>query len=245
MKVTVLGAGGVFATMERGHSAFLVEVTDRKILIDCGGTVPFVLRDEMGIPLQDITDIIITHAHGDHLSGLETLLYSNKYLGKVKPNLYAHREVWHSVHDMLVPSMCYTADGAIIMKSFFNKVVTFKTVDECADVGGLPLRIQRVLHVADLPASRVRLGALAISGDTHRPEIEPSGEITHWFHEAEFGFATRVHCPVALLDAETPDFVKPHMWLYHCPADADHGEFAGVLKKGDVFDLTYTQRVDE
>jgi hypothetical protein len=47
----------------RGYASILVE---RRILVDCGATVPTALR-LLGVPLEQISDVLITHTHGDHL----------------------------------------------------------------------------------------------------------------------------------------------------------------------------------
>ncbi|MDP6779723.1 MAG: MBL fold metallo-hydrolase, partial [Candidatus Latescibacteria bacterium] len=46
----------------RGRSSVLV---DGHILIDCGATVPDAIR-HFGVDVDAITDILLTHSHGDH-----------------------------------------------------------------------------------------------------------------------------------------------------------------------------------
>ncbi len=237
--------------MEQGNSAFLVDYKDHRILIDCGGTVPYVLRDEMGIPLQSITDIIVTHAHGDHISGLEQLLYSCYFLGnKHRPMLWVSADVGMDVLTTLNMGMRHLKGkpAPLGLVGMFNTFLrspngdsnsraeifqpsdTFKFED-------LPLVLRDVEHVNDMPATSVRLGPLFISGDTNSP-VRPPDDVELVFHEAEFGFATGVHCPVEHL-VNTHHPLRSKTWLYHCPpsiVDAPEG-FAGILKKGQVFEL--------
>ncbi len=246
MKVTVLGAGGAFATIEQGNSAFLVETEDRKILIDCGMTVPYVLRDEMGIPLQSITDIIITHAHADHIGGLEQLLYSNKYMGQnPKPNIYMTKDVAAEVTGALAPGLSYSTEGRLWVEDFFDEWHA-PAPDRGIRVGDIPLTFYAVDHAGEMPAAGFRLGPLVVSGDTNTPLNVDSELITHIFHEAEFGFKSGVHCPIDVLRDELPQDTRRKMWLYHYPASLRSLEaatgvavkgFAGLLKKGDVFNL--------
>lgn len=55
--------------------AALLEVDGRKLLIDTGARPETVLRniEELGVDLSDVTDLVLTHNHGDHTAGLITL----------------------------------------------------------------------------------------------------------------------------------------------------------------------------
>lgn len=88
---------------ELGNTSFLVKGTDRTLLVDCGSTVPLELMKLNKI--KDVTDILITHSHSDHIGGLESLGFMNyfgfKRRGDDRPNLYvgsddfAHR-LWNN-----------------------------------------------------------------------------------------------------------------------------------------------------
>ena len=55
--------------------AALVEVDGRRILFDTGRYPDTVLRNarELGVDLSDVTDVVLSHFHGDHTGGLLTL----------------------------------------------------------------------------------------------------------------------------------------------------------------------------
>jgi 7,8-dihydropterin-6-yl-methyl-4-(beta-D-ribofuranosyl)aminobenzene 5'-phosphate synthase len=55
--------------------AALLEVDGRRLLVDTGERPETVLRNasELGIDLSSVTDLVITHNHGDHTAGLVTL----------------------------------------------------------------------------------------------------------------------------------------------------------------------------
>ena len=59
---------------EWGFSA-LVETDGRRILFDTGARPETVLQNarELKIDLSDVTDVILSHHHGDHVGGLVTL----------------------------------------------------------------------------------------------------------------------------------------------------------------------------
>lgn len=79
VKLTVLstmlvGAHPSGGTGEWGFSG-LLEVDGRRLLIDTGLRAGTVLRnaEELGIDLSTVTDVVLTHNHGDHTGGLITL----------------------------------------------------------------------------------------------------------------------------------------------------------------------------
>ena len=79
VKVTVLstmlvGGAGANGIGEWGFAAVL-EADGRRILIDTGARAETVLKNvaELKVDLSDITDVVLTHNHGDHTGGLLAL----------------------------------------------------------------------------------------------------------------------------------------------------------------------------
>ena len=79
VKVTVLstmlvGGAGASGIGEWGFAAVL-EADGRRILIDTGARAETVLKNvaELRVDLSDITDMVLTHNHGDHTGGLIAL----------------------------------------------------------------------------------------------------------------------------------------------------------------------------
>jgi hypothetical protein len=241
IKITVLGSGGAFATMEQGNSSFLVEHGERKILIDCGMTVPYVLRDEMGIPLQSITDVIITHTHSDHSGGLELILHACRWIGKCRPTVWASPRVHLELTEAL-SVLCWEQNEIRNSPSEEHYIRSRVHQGELASLAGLPLELKPVKHVGAMPATSVRLGPLFVSGDTEGP-VGPSTvtDIRLVFHEAEISpFASGVHCPIADLETAYEHHpLKASTWIYHCPPQAvvEGTGFAGRLHKGQTFTL--------
>jgi 7,8-dihydropterin-6-yl-methyl-4-(beta-D-ribofuranosyl)aminobenzene 5'-phosphate synthase len=78
VKVTVLStmlAGNRGGGIGEWGFAALLEVDGRRLLIDTGERPDTVLRNaaELGIDLSDVTDVVLTHNHGDHTAGLLAL----------------------------------------------------------------------------------------------------------------------------------------------------------------------------
>jgi ribonuclease BN (tRNA processing enzyme) len=73
MKIKTLGCGNAFST-RNFNQQFLLEEDGRRMLIDCGWTTPLSLK-HAGIDIKSITDIYISHAHADHIGGLEYVAF--------------------------------------------------------------------------------------------------------------------------------------------------------------------------
>lgn len=84
MKITILGSGTGWITLERSSPAYLISQENFHLLLDFGpGTLRQILR--AGITLNDISAIFISHFHPDHISDLIPFLFATRY------NLGYHR----------------------------------------------------------------------------------------------------------------------------------------------------------
>jgi ribonuclease BN (tRNA processing enzyme) len=76
MELTFLGSSNAFAAQGRYWSSFLVE---RKYQFDAPPTLlPHLKR--LGVPLDEIEVVFLTHQHGDHFMGLPFLLLEYVYM---------------------------------------------------------------------------------------------------------------------------------------------------------------------
>ncbi|WNR46504.1 MBL fold metallo-hydrolase [Paenibacillus roseipurpureus] len=82
LQIQMLGTGSAFAKSYYNTSA-LIHTTEHKLLIDCGSTTPKSLH-ELGIELDQIDGILISHIHADHVGGLEELAFRLYYQYKQK-----------------------------------------------------------------------------------------------------------------------------------------------------------------
>lgn len=97
-KIRFIGVGSAFAGRGLGQSNMVIEADNGKLLlIDCGSRCQDMLEDAYGITNADlgrIDGVYISHAHADHIGGLEWLAlctFFNPTLGRPKlfcePNL--------------------------------------------------------------------------------------------------------------------------------------------------------------
>lgn len=85
MKVKVLGTGNAFST-ENGNVCYLLEEDGRRMLIDAGWALPYMIKRH-GIDLKTINDVYISHQHADHVGGLEFVAFS-RYDWMNRPTSY-------------------------------------------------------------------------------------------------------------------------------------------------------------
>lgn len=75
MKLTILGSGSPEAYARRASSGYLIEVGGDSILFDCGGgVVDNLLR--AGLLPKDITHIVFSHLHSDHMMDYARLIHA-------------------------------------------------------------------------------------------------------------------------------------------------------------------------
>lgn len=83
-KLTFLGTASAVPDPLHHNSHFIVETDERKILVDCGGN-PIVRLKEAYVDPKALTDVILTHFHPDHVSGIPLLLMDLWLMGRTNP----------------------------------------------------------------------------------------------------------------------------------------------------------------
>jgi ribonuclease Z len=104
-RLTILGSGFAVANQEQENSYLLFQGTKRVVLIDCGNN-PVGKMQRIGVSINEVTDLILTHAHADHMGTLPLLLM-DMWLKKrtTELNIYG---------------LCYTLDKAKALLSLFD-----------------------------------------------------------------------------------------------------------------------------
>ena len=106
--ITFLGTGGAFTDYRVNyHNNALIPTDAGYVLIDCGGTAVQSLK-ELGVRSWDIAAVLITHLHGDHVNGLEQLIWERYYTGENGPGflrtpVVTTHEIWPDLKKCLGP----------------------------------------------------------------------------------------------------------------------------------------------
>lgn len=72
-KVIILGSSNAIPTKESENTHMVIVGKDLMLLVD-SGTNPILRLEQAGLDLNDLTDIVVTHFHPDHVSGIPLLL---------------------------------------------------------------------------------------------------------------------------------------------------------------------------
>ena len=87
-KVIILGSSNAIPTAEHENTHMVVVGEERMVLVDCVSN-PILRLEKAGLSFNDLTDLIVTHFHPDHVSGLPLLLMDMWLMGRHKPlNIY-------------------------------------------------------------------------------------------------------------------------------------------------------------
>ncbi len=100
-KVIILGSSNAISTKDHENTHMVVIGKERVVLVDCVSN-PILRLEQAGLDFNDLTDIIITHFHPDHVSGLPLLLMDMWLMGRTKPiNIYGLHYTLDRVEDLM------------------------------------------------------------------------------------------------------------------------------------------------
>ena len=84
LDVALVGTGGIMPLPNRWLASVLLRYRHHLVLFDCGEGTQISLRG-LGWGLKDIDLILISHVHGDHVTGLPGLLLTQANSGRTEP----------------------------------------------------------------------------------------------------------------------------------------------------------------
>lgn len=83
-KLIILGTANALPDELHENTHMLLACETRKVLIDCG-TNPILRLKRLGLLPDDLTDLILTHFHPDHVAGVPQLLMNLWLMGRRQP----------------------------------------------------------------------------------------------------------------------------------------------------------------
>jgi ribonuclease Z len=87
-KVIILGSSNAIPTADHENTHMVVVGEDRTVLVDCVSN-PILRLEKAGLDFNNLTDLILTHFHPDHVSGVPLLLMDMWLMGRNQPlNIY-------------------------------------------------------------------------------------------------------------------------------------------------------------
>ena len=197
MKVTLVGSGGgPNIYLDRSGPSILVEAGDERLLFDCGrGTT--IRLTQLGVPLNEVIKVFLTHLHSDHVVGLSDLLLTPWATTHAEDRRETPLEVWgptgtKNMMSHLQQAYSFDIDGRISRLSPEGIAVHNHEIEEGVifERGGVMVTAFLVDHGSNAPAFGYRVdydgNAVALSGDTRFSEnlIRFSEGVDVLIHEA-------------------------------------------------------------
>jgi len=97
-KVTVLGSAHAIPDLDHDNAHLLIQAGKTNILVDCSSS-PVQRLQKVGVTLDDISNIIFTHFHPDHVSGAPLFFMVMWLQGRQKPlHLYGLEITLSKIH---------------------------------------------------------------------------------------------------------------------------------------------------
>jgi ribonuclease Z len=100
-KVIILGSSNAIPTKDHENTHMVVVGEDRMVLVDCVSN-PILRLEKAGLDFNNLTDLVLTHFHPDHVSGVPLLLMDMWLMGRHKPlNIYGLHHTLDRMEDLM------------------------------------------------------------------------------------------------------------------------------------------------
>ncbi len=166
-KAIILGSSNAIPTKDHENTHMVIIGDERVVLVDCVGT-PVLRLERAGVDFNDLTDIIITHFHPDHVSGLPLLLMDMWLMGRRKSiNIYGLHHTLDRVERLM--GFYEWADWPDFFPVAFHRLpaAEMSTVIDCPDFKVLSSPVRHLVPTIGLRFEFQRVGrVMAYSCDT-------------------------------------------------------------------------------
>lgn len=207
LEVFFVGNGSALNLVKNNNNILLIKGEDH-LLLDCGITCPRALYETTGLSPDKITNIAISHLHGDHVGGLEVFGWYhciNKSVARV----------WSKVNTLSVlwTPMDFMAHEAFRLMS--NDIWEFH-------VGSIKVKFVKTQHVDNIKSYGYIVDdrVLFTMDSCFSPELLKDYDVI--FHDCS-SKKNPVHACIEELRT-LPKEMKSKMWLMHL----DEGDYGNV-----------------
>jgi ribonuclease Z len=138
-RLIILGAGSALPTRNNFPTSQILELREKQFMIDCGEGTQIRMR-QMGLKVNRLGHIFISHLHGDHCFGLIGLISSFGMLNRTA-DLYVHGPA--GIAALFEPQLCFFCDNIpfkVIFEEFDAKKNVLIYEDRSVEVYTVPLK---------------------------------------------------------------------------------------------------------
>jgi ribonuclease Z len=101
LTATILGSSNAVPDENHDNTHLAITSGERNLLIDCSGS-PLVRLQKAGLDANQVSDLILTHFHPDHIAGVPSLLMQSWLTGRHSPlNIYGLGHVLERMKKLL------------------------------------------------------------------------------------------------------------------------------------------------
>jgi ribonuclease BN (tRNA processing enzyme) len=152
-RLVVVGCGTVIPQPDRGGSCYYVEMDDSRVLMDCGPGATVALS-RLSIPWADLTDVVLTHFHADHIGALPGFFFALRH-GLAHPRS-APLHVWGPRGTRELFDRLAAAFGEFMLDPGFPiRLHELLPDDEARMAGGVSIRTHKTPHTDESLAVRL------------------------------------------------------------------------------------------
>lgn len=234
LELFFIGVGSAFSKRLYQTNLLIIKGEDH-LLIDCGTRCPHAFH-ELGIPISEVNNLLITHSHADHIGGLEEVALLGRYSKKRKPIMIINETYQHILWDMsLRGGVAYNEEEARLALTFedFFDVIRPEALPEYpretfgTKVGNIDIKMVRTKHIPDSSSNWLSSfwscgviidDRVMFTSDTQFDEdlIQQYGKRFNFeaiFHDCQF-FSGGVHASLEELN-NLPAKFKNKMYISH------------------------------
>lgn len=261
--IQTCGVGGAWASVGAWQNQVVVDDRDseRLIMFDCSGDARHSLA-ESGIDDSKITDILISHLHGDHIHGLEWIGFKRYCFGAPKPNLYVHKSLLEGLRSSFIMMTKFENNKVNSLEDYFNitevddqyfsvgpkcvvKMIKVPHIDPVeTDSVSNSYAFELLIRDNDYEASVVFSNDCRFCPEILEKEFKDASLI---FHDCSLSETATVHPPINLLKT-LPLGIRRKIILYHCSGDLpikDLCMFRGQATKKSKYTINLKKRKND
>ena len=169
MNITVLGNYGPYPPAGGTCSGYLLEEDGNYVLLECGNGVLSNLQHY--IDIEDLSGVIVSHLHSDHVSDLFILRYAIKY------------GIERGKRGLPVPIFCPSEPTPVFEQLFYRDIYELNIIDEEEKVNLGPFSFSFLTTAHSVPCFAVAVDIKGVNRMVYSADTEYFSGLSHFARE--------------------------------------------------------------